>query len=145
MTFTNLRHTIPVLLALSLAAFAWGQNPAPNPNPNPAPNPGSASTSNPPPPPAPGKMSIIVEADGKRSRWNLSEYDIYILNLLIVNTGESADIRFLKWLIGVRNTLADRPEFAPPAVKADQDAIEQRMALKKQRIENSIGKVNKEQ
>ncbi len=94
-------------------------------------------------PEKPTEAGITVRADGETSRWNLSADDIHVLNILAKDGEGTFDARFLAYLAEIRKGLAQRPEFAPPTIKADDDAIEARRAAKKAKIEASVGVVTK--
>lgn len=128
----KLLTTISLLSIAAIAAVsAFGQNPNGPNAPLPIPD-------------EPKRLVIIIDADGERTRWNLSDDDIYIFNRLTNNGSDTMDIRFIRWLVGIRNAVADRPEFAPPGIKADNDAIQQREIQKRRKIEQGVGTMSKD-
>lgn len=86
-----------------------------------------------PPPTPPVDVVIVIKADGVDTKLALSDEQIYTMNSYMHSAkleGTFGD-RLSIWLKQIAAELMQRPEFAPPTIKAIDDEIAAKTALKR--------------
>jgi hypothetical protein len=96
-----------------------------------------------PVPEKPTAAKITVEDNNGKAIWELSPDDIHVLNILAQKGEGTFHDRLIAYWRQQRIELASRPDFAPPSLKADDDAIKAEEAKKRAKIEASVGAVTK--